>query len=148
MKRSRTAFSLAVIGAGIAVAASHPAGAQPSGTDLHTTAKLTFAHTVDVGARGASAGDVTTFGGRLVGPDLKGRYQAVCVAISPTAQECSETLMTASGQIAAQASYGKGTAALTPITGGSGAYAGARGDMSEQELAHGREGRLVVHLVN
>src|SRR4051794_15482040 len=150
MNNRLTALSLlvttAAVGAAIAVAAAHPAGAQSSGSELHTTAKLTFAHAVDLGTHGPSAGDMTTFGGRLIGPDLKGRYEAFCVTVSGARQECSETLILSGGQIAAQASYGQGSKALTPITGGSGNYAAARGDISEQEVANGREVKLDVHL--
>jgi hypothetical protein len=150
MKKRVTALSLVVttaaVGTGIAVAATRPGAAPSAGSQLHTTAKLTFAHSVDLGRHGPSAGDITTFGGRLVGPDLKGRYQASCVTISSTRQECSETLTMPDGQIAAQASYGQGSTAVTPIIGGSGNYAGARGDISEQEVANGREVKLVFHL--
>jgi hypothetical protein len=150
MKKTVTALSLlvttAAVATGIAAGSAHSAGTAAPAGDLHTTAKLTFAHSVDLGAHGPSAGDMTTFGGRLTGPDLKGRYQAYCVSISPTKQECSETLVTPGGQIAAQASYGQGSTALTPIVGGSDSYAGARGDISEREAAKGRLVRLVVHL--
>jgi hypothetical protein len=150
MKKKLTVLPVALVAgtaaAGIAAASAHPTGTTAASHDLRTSAKLTFAHSVDLGARGPSAGDITVFGGRLVGPDLKGRYQAYCVNVSRTRQECSETLITAGGQIAAQASYGQGTTALTPIVGGSGTYTGTRGDLSEQEAAGGRVVHLVLHL--
>ncbi len=92
----------------IAGSAAYPAGAAPSPPDIHTTAKLTFSHSVDVGARGPSAGDISTFGGRLIGPDLKGRYQAYCVNVTRTSEQCSETVVTPEGQIAALAVYSTG----------------------------------------
>jgi hypothetical protein len=113
---------------------------------LHTTAKLSFAHQVDLGKHGPSAGDITTFGGRLVGPDLKGSYQASCINVTATTQECTESLTVPGGHLAAQASYGQASTALTPIVGGSGNYVGARGDMSEREINNGREVQLVLHL--
>jgi hypothetical protein len=132
--------------AAIASTSAYPAGATSSGDDFHTTAKLTFAHNVDVAPHGPSAGDSTTFGGRLIGPDLKGRYQAYCVNVTRTSQQCSEAIISPGGQIAAQAVYGAGGTALTPIVGGSGRYASARGDMAEREVDNGREVRLVLHL--
>jgi hypothetical protein len=150
MKKTLTAVSLlvttAAVATGIAAGSAHSAGTAAPAGGLHTTAKLTFAHNVDLGAHGPSAGDMSTFGGRLTGPDLKGQYQAFCVSISSTKQECSETLVTPGGQIAAQASYGQGSTALTPIVGGSGRYAGARGDLSEREASKGRVVHLVLHL--
>jgi hypothetical protein len=150
MKKSLKAVPLLVICAaaasGIAAASADPTAAAPAGPVLHTTAKLTFAHRVDLGKHGPSAGDITTFGGRLVGPDLKGSYQADCISVTPTTQECTESLTVPGGQIAAQASYGQASTALTPIVGGSGSYVGARGDMSEREVNNGREVQLVIHL--
>lgn len=139
-------LAAAAVAAVTAAASAYPAGAAPSPTDLRTTAKLTFGNSVDVGVRGPSAGDITTFGGRLIGPDLRGRYQAYCVKVTRTTQQCSESMIADGGQIAALAVYGSGKTALTPIVGGSGRYAGERGDMSEREVDNGREVRLVLHL--
>ena len=150
MRKRLQALSLVLVtaaaGSGIAVASAHPVRAQASSTVLHTTAKLTFAHSFDLGQHGRSAGDITTFGGRLTGPDLNGHYQASCVNVTRTAQECTESLSVPGGSIAAQAAYGSGSTALTPIVGGSGRYLGARGDMTEQETDGGREVRPVLHL--
>lgn len=149
MNKRLTQLSLAAaaIGAGaLLIPSSHAAGAAAASGDLHTTAKLIYAHHVDLPPRGPSSADITTFGGRLLGPDLTGRYQAYCVNVSAARQECSETLILPDGQIAAQAAYGQSTRALTPIVGGSGKYATARGDFSEQEIANGREVKLILHL--
>ncbi len=150
MRRTVQALSLVLVtaaaGSGIAIASAHPARGQTSTTVLHTTAKLTFAHTFDLGRHGRSAGDITTFGGRLTGPDLRGRYQASCVNVTPSAQECTETLSVPGGAIAAQADYGSGSTALTPIVGGSGRYLGTRGDMTEREIDGGRQVRLDLRL--
>lgn len=150
MRRTVQALSLVLVtaaaGSGIAVASARPARVQTSTTVLHTTAKLTFAHTFDIGQHGRSAGDITTFGGRLTGPDLNGHYQASCVNVTRSAQECTETLSVPGGAIAAQAAYGSGSTALTPIVGGSGRYLGTRGDMTEREINGGRAVRLVLRL--
>jgi hypothetical protein len=154
VKHSLTKLSLgvgatAIAAAGVAAASAHPAaGAAVASGDLHTTIKLTSAHRVDLPPHGPSIGDITTFGGRLLGPDLIGRYQAYCVSVTRTTQECSLTYTVPGGQIAAQASYGQGRTALTPIAGGSGAYAAVRGDISEREIANGRKVRLVFHLMH
>jgi hypothetical protein len=140
------ALTAAAATVAIAVVSTYPAGAESSRSNLHTTARLTFGHSVDLGVHGPSAGDITTFGGRLVGPDLKGRYQAYCVNITRTSQQCSETVIVPGGHIAALAVYGSGSKALTPIVGGSGRYAGARGDMAEREVNGGKEVRLVLQL--
>lgn len=75
-----------------------------------------------------------------------GSYQADCINVTATTQECTESLTVPGGHIAAQASYGQASTALTPIVGGSGSYVGARGDMSEREVHNGREVQLVLHL--
>jgi hypothetical protein len=150
MTKRLALMSLIAAGAASAVIAagsSHPAAAQSPAGDLTTTAKPTFFHSTDLGRHGPSAGDVNTFGGKLTGPDLKGHYQAACVNVSRTNQECTETLFTAAGEITAQAAYGKGSTAITPITGGSGNYGGARGTIAEQEVSNGRQVHLVVHLL-
>lgn len=151
MKNPLTKLSLglaatAIGAAGVVAASAHSAGPAAGSGDLHTTAKLTSAHRVDLPPRGPSSGDMTTFAGRLLGPDLTGRYQAYCVSVPGTRQACSITYTVRGGQIAAQASYGEGSTALTPIVGGSGAYAVMRGDISEREIANGRKDRLVFHL--
>jgi hypothetical protein len=146
LKLSLALAPAAIVAAGIATASAQPAAAAAASGDLHTTAKITFAHRVDLPPRGPSAGDITTFGGRLLGPDLTGRYQAYCVSVSRSRQECSLTFMLPGGQIAAQASYGQSGNAATPIVGGSGTYATTRGDISEHEIKGGREDRLVFHL--
>jgi allene oxide cyclase len=127
-------------------ASPHPAHATTPSGDVATTARITSAHRVDLPPHGPSVGDMTTFGGRLLGPGLTGRYQAYCVSVSRSAQECSLTFVAPGGKITAQALYGQGATALTPITGGSGTYADARGDISEREIHNGREVRLVFHL--
>ena len=151
MSKTLTALSVSIVAAaatagGIAAASPHAARAAAAATDLRTTAKLTSAHRIDLPPHGPSAGDITIFGGRLLGPDLTGSYHAYCVSVSRAQQECAMTLAVPGGQIAAQAFYGQSSTALTPIVGGSGKYSGTRGDMSERETQRGREDHLVLHL--
>lgn len=137
-----TAGALAVPVGQAAAGQSAASGAQV----IRATAHVTHGHQTDVGRKGGSAGDQLQFGGTVTG-GLSGAFDASCTNTSRTRQTCLMTFRLANGSITAQADYGRnGTSALTPITGGSGAYANASGDLHEQERQGGRIDRLAFHL--
>jgi hypothetical protein len=67
-----------------------------------------------------------------------GRYHGVCFSISANSSQCSFTAGLPGGQLLLAASYGPGfntgKTALEPITGGTGAYTGARGGVRDTEV--------------
>jgi hypothetical protein len=109
-------------------------------------------HSVDQRPHGYSPGDMQIFGGRLVSDgQTRGRVQAYCVVVSSSNQECSFTYALDGGQIAAVVGYGKGLSAnkssTDPIVGGTGAYEGARGEISDSEVGP-RKDELIIHLIS
>ena len=130
-----------------AVAASSSGGEQT----IQLTLAKGFFHQVDQHPPGFSPGDVQIFGGRLLSSGQpRGRVQAYCVVVSSSNQECSFTYALDGGQIAAVVGYGKGLSAnktsTDPIVGGTGAYEGARGQISDREVGP-RKDELVIHLL-
>jgi hypothetical protein len=155
MKRIGIVAAALLLGvtASLAGARGHSAAASPSGEQtIQLTLVKGFFHPVDQRPRGFSPGDMQIFGGRLVSDgQTRGRVQAYCVVVSSFNQECSFTYSLDGGQIAAVVGYGKGLSAkkssTDPIVGGTGAYEGARGEISDSE-AGPRKDDLIIHLIN
>jgi hypothetical protein len=127
------------------------AGSGGGVSTMRLTLLKQFFHSVDQAPRGNSVGDVQIFGGELIGGGhRRGRLQAYCVVISATNQECSFTYALHGGQLAALVGYGRGFSgshsSRDPIAGGSGVYAGARGEISDREVSAQKD-RLVIRLV-
>ena len=156
MKRTGTIAAILLVAATAALvlnARSDPATASPGGgaRTMRLTLLKGFFHGVDQPPRGDSAGDEQIFGGKLLSRGRpRGRVQAYCVVISTSNQECSFTYALHGGQLASLAGYGEGFSgnhgSRDPIVGGSGLYAGARGEILDREVGP-RTDRLVLHLV-
>ena len=86
----------------------------------------------DTGAAGDSAGDILTFANEVFDADDKnkvGTDQGVCLRAPPgKAWECFWTISLGKGQITVGPFLDSGNSVLA-ITGGTGAFAGATGDM-------------------
>lgn len=116
---------------------SSPAGASGHAAAHHTfrvTTITTELSQVDVGAKGPSLGDGIVVSAKL----LQGRHQvghqgAVCTTVSLNRQQaqCVATYSFRGGQITAQALVRLGSPApyLVAITGGTGQYKGAEGQI-------------------
>lgn len=149
-----TGILLVATGASVALNAHGDpamAGSDGGATTMRLTLLKEFFHSVDQAPRGNSVGDEQIFGGALIGHGhRRGRLQAYCVVISATNQECSFTYALGGGQLASLVGYGKGLSgnhsSRDPIVGGSGVYAGARGEISDREVG-ARKDRLVFRLV-
>jgi hypothetical protein len=156
MKRIGTIAAILLVAAAVALALnSRGDSATASSGGGARTIRLTlvkgFFHGVDQPPQGDSVGDEQIFGGKLISHGHPpGRLQAYCVVISPASQECSLTYALDGGQVASLVGYGKGFSgnhrSTDPIVGGSGLYAGARGEISDREVGP-RKDRLVFHLV-
>jgi allene oxide cyclase len=96
----------------------------------------------DTGATGDSAGDILTFGpNEVFDADDKnkiGTDQGICFRIVPgKTWECFWTLALEKGQMTVEGPfYDKGDSVLA-ITGGTGEYAGARGEMALSDVSGG-----------
>jgi hypothetical protein len=156
VKRTGTIAAILLVAATAALALNtHSDSATASSAGAARTIRLTllkgFFDGVDNPPHGDSVGDEQIFGGELISHGHpRGHLQAYCVVISSTNQECSTTYALQGGQIASLVGYGRGFSgnhsSHDPIVGGSGVYAGARGEISDREMGP-RKDRLVFHLV-
>jgi hypothetical protein len=89
--------------------------------------------TLDLGAKGDSAGDLLTFANPVYDASNKtqlGRDQGYCVrVVAGKSWECFWTLLLKGGQITVEGPFYDSGDSLLVITGGSGKYAGAKGEM-------------------
>jgi hypothetical protein len=131
-----------IMGAAGLIAAG-PAAADPQ--ELKVTEHNTTQTITDTGATGDSAGDILTFGpNEVFDADDKnkvGTDQGICFRILPRKSwECFWTLALEKGQLTVEGPfYDKGDSVLA-ITGGTGEYAGARGEMGLNDV--GGEGKV------
>ena len=114
------------------VFANGPANAEPQAIKVieHATTDAV----TDTGAEGDSAGDILTFANEVFDADDKnkvGTNQGICFRTAPgKAWECFWTLSLDKGQITVEGPfYDQGDSVLA-ITGGTGDYAGAQGEMA------------------
>jgi allene oxide cyclase len=113
--------------------ATGPATAEAS-EELKMIEHATTDAVTDTGASGDSAGDILTFANGVFDADDKnkiGTDQGTCFRTVPgKAWECSWTVALEKGQMTVEGPfYDKGDSVLA-ITGGTGEYAGARGEMA------------------
>ena len=151
---------LGILGAGIAVMAlvvgaaipalgssSQGAGSTASGHTDKQTIRLTAVFTefdpnIDVGAAGFSLGDMVVFSGNLLrNGEQVGRIGVVCTFVSTANQErveaqCPTTSILPGGQITTQGTIVNRSLNFTlPITGGSGRYQGAGGQVVSRDVS-------------
>lgn len=138
--------SVAAIGTAV-LATSIPAS--NGGKTLDLTGTVTGFHVaLDASPAGQSPGDIGYEIGTLARRGKRiGRFQGVCTQLPHSSSQCSFTLGLPHGQIVIQAGYGPGfnagAVALEAIVGGTGAYAGARGQGRDRELS---ETKVAFHL--
>lgn len=128
-----------------ATAATHPAdGSSARSRALRLEARLQVGEELDLGATGRSVGDQFVFSGDLVsteGPEERsvGRFGGFCVItdLEPNAGQCSSTAVLPEGQITVQGEQA-GIPAPSPvvnaITGGTGKFRTARGQVTQRVL--------------
>lgn len=152
---------LVILGAGIAVvalvvgavspalgssrqgAASTSAGQDDERRTIRVIAVFTEFAEIDEGASGLSLGDVVVFSGHLTRRDgtRVGRYGAVCTFVSTANPErveaqCPTTATLPGGQITTQGVVVNRSLNVTlPITGGSGQFQGAGGQVVQRDLS-------------
>jgi len=88
---------------------------------------------LDTGAKGDSAGDILTFANEVydeANAAKAGDNNGWCIrTVVGKAWECFWTLTLAGGQITVEGPYLDGKDSVLAVTGGTGEYAGTRGDM-------------------
>src|SRR2546421_248793 len=116
--------------AGVSIASSSPS----SLTRVHVIEHAVTDTVIDLGAPGDSTGDLLTFHNKLydaTDASVVGRDQGECVRISPAkgTWECRWTSFLPGGQITVEGPFFDTHNSILSITGGTGRYATAGGDM-------------------
>ncbi|WP_238442189.1 allene oxide cyclase barrel-like domain-containing protein [Streptomyces pratensis] len=128
-----------------ATAAAHAADSSSAKTrTIRVEARLQVGEELDLGATGRSIGDQFIFSGNLVstgGPEERsvGRFGGFCVItdLERNAGQCSSTAMLPEGQITVQgeqAGIPAPRTVVSAITGGTGDFSKARGQMTQRVL--------------
>jgi Allene oxide cyclase barrel like domain len=128
------AIAVAALVVGVAIPAAGSSGQAGKNRTFRVTATVTEVSQIDLGAPGPSLGDEIVFSGELLqGGQQIGHQGAVCTTVSLQRQEdqCNATYSFGGGQITAQAVFILGSAAPyeVAITGGTGKYEGAKGEI-------------------
>jgi hypothetical protein len=126
---------LVSLAAGIMVARTGGASsASHTPMTLHVIEHAVTDTTVDLGPKGDSLGDEIAFGNPIFNAANKkqvGHDQGNCVrAIVGKTYECFWTVVLAGGQITVEGPFNDASDSVLAITGGTGAYEGARGQMA------------------
>lgn len=127
---------VAIVALGIAIAgsAAGASGGPSKQRGVRVVAVITEVNQVDAAPAGESLGDQIVFSSKLLkGAREVGHQGAVCTTVSLARHEaeCIATYAFRDGQITGQAlvKLGDRTPYAVPVTGGSGRYAGARGEV-------------------
>ncbi|MGB2933160.1 MAG: allene oxide cyclase family protein [Methyloceanibacter sp.] len=122
---------LVAIAVGSLIAAG-PASAEPQ--ELKMIERATTDAVTDTGATGDSAGDILTFANDVFDADDKnklGTNQGICFrTVVGKAWECFWTLTLDKGQITVEGPFYDAGDSMLAVTGGTGDYAGAQGEMA------------------
>ena len=108
---------------------------QPSlAEEMNVVERATSDAVLDTGASGDSAGDILTFGNEIYDADNKskvGDNNGWCIrTVVGKAWECFWTLSLQEGQITVAGPFTDGKDSVLAITGGTGKYQNARGEMA------------------
>lgn len=135
MLRTRSLAPIAVAVAAIALGVSVVAAAPTGGRSLTVVERATSDAVIDLGAAGDSIGDLLAFGNDIYdasNTNVIGRDEGVCTRTNPgLAWECTWTTILSGGSITVQGPfYDDLRDSWLAITGGTGKYANARGQMT------------------
>jgi hypothetical protein len=136
---TRNAFRAALSAAVIATTAFAAASVDAAGAESFTLVERATTDTVtDTGASGDSAGDLLTFANKVYDEANQtevGSDQGFCIrTVAGKAWECYLTVFLKAGQITVEGPFFDGQDSTGAVTGGTGEYAGASGEM----LLHAR----------
>jgi hypothetical protein len=121
------------LGLGLGLAAVTTAAPALAAGKLHLIEHATTDAVTDLGAKDDSVGDLLTFSNEVFAADNKtkmGTDNGYCIrTVAGKAWECFWTLTLSKGQITVEGPYYDASDSSLAITGGTGAYAGIRGEM-------------------
>jgi len=119
--------------------------AASAGERLQVVERALTDTTVDLGAKGDSVGDLLTFANPIYDAANKaklGSDQGYCVrVVVGKSWECFWTLILAEGQITVEGPFFDTGDSVMVVTGGTGKYAGAKGDMK----LHARDAKSTAY---
>jgi hypothetical protein len=147
-----TALGLvACLSVGTAGLASAKGARKAAGSTIHVIEHAVTDTTVQSGGKGDKTGNLLTFHNKVYDQrDVKpvGTDQGFCVRISPKdgTYECMWTTSLAHGQITVEGPFYDTKNSVLAITGGTGAYRNARGEMNLNSLKGGKEFDFIFHL--
>jgi allene oxide cyclase len=142
LKLAQSSSLLSIIpiaAASLMVAGSAAADPQELKVTEHNTTQVV----TDVGASGDSPGDILTFGqNEVFDADDKNKVgfdQGICYRIvAGKVWECIWTLGLEKGQLTVEGPFYDTSDSVLAITGGTGEYAGARGEMALSDVSGGK----------
>jgi allene oxide cyclase len=119
--------------------------AASAGERLQVVERALTDTTIDLGAKGDSVGDLLTFANPIYDAANKaklGSDQGYCVrVVVGKSWECFWTLLLAEGQITVEGPFFDAGDSVMVVTGGTGKYAGAKGDMK----LHSRDAKSTAY---
>ena len=119
--------------------------AASAGERLQVVERALTDTTIDLGAKGDSVGDLLTFANPIYDAANKaklGSDQGYCVrVVVGKSWECFWTLILAEGQITVEGPFLDTGDSVMVVTGGTGKYAGAKGDMK----LHSRDAKSTAY---
>ena len=119
--------------------------AASAGERLQVVERALTDTTIDLGAKGDSIGDLLTFANPIYDAANKaklGSDQGYCVrVVVGKSWECFWTLILAEGQITVEGPFFDTGDSVMVVTGGTGKYAGAKGDMK----LHSRDAKSTAY---
>ncbi len=132
MKRTFITNCVKLIGCGTAMAMLISTPSWAAGK-MHLIEHATTDTVADLGDKGESVGDILTLNNVILATDNKtklGTYNGYCVrTVVGKAWECFWTLSLEKGQITVEGPFLDAGDSVLAITGGTGNYSGARGEM-------------------
>jgi allene oxide cyclase len=142
LNRSKLFASLLCV-AGLAAGGLFAAGPAAAAEEIKVVERATTDAVTDTGATGDSAGDILTFANEVFDADDKnkiGTNQGICFrTVVGKAWECFWTISLDKGQITVEGPFYDSGDSVLAITGGTGEYAGALGEMALS--ARGTDGK-------
>ena len=125
-------------------------GRHGDGQTIKVIEHATTDKTTDTGANGDSVGDILTFANEVfdAGDTTKvGTDNGYCLrTVAGAAYECNWTTFLDGGQITVEGPFFDAKDSTLAITGGTGRFRGARGEMELHSLQNGAKFAFVFHL--
>jgi allene oxide cyclase len=147
-------FTAAAVALGVLAVAVVGGGAGTSGSGgkvVHVIEHATSDTTTDTGDPGDSPGDILTFANDVFDASDThevGTDQGYCIRINaPGSYECNWTTFLAGGQITVEGPFFDTSDSVVAITGGTGAYRNARGQMQLKARNGGTEFDFIFHVI-